>query len=404
MSDNHYLNNFFRHVCQTSHQPIGLIVERAEGSTIHTTDGRQWLDFMSGICVCNIGHAHPEVVSAVQNQAERYLHTMVYGEYVLDVQVELAEKLAQILPDPLSIVYFTNSGTEANEGALKTAKKFSGRQKLIAFENSFHGDTHGSLSVTGRDVYQRPFLPLLPNVEFLCFNEVSTLDKIDAATAAVIVEPIQGEGGVRIPDDNFLPALRQRCNEVGALLIFDEVQTGFGRTGVMFACEHWNVTPDIVTLAKGMGGGMPIGAFVGRPDVMGSLSVDPPLSHVTTFGGHPVSCAAALANLNVLKRDNLPQRAYELGQRIKQHLTNLQEHHPRITDIRGHGLMLGLELETAEITRNFVEAAFERDLILGWTLHSNRVVRLAPPLVLTDEELKRGLDTIEVALESTTGA
>ncbi len=390
--------SFLRHVCQTSPAPMGLRVERARGATVTTTDGREFIDFLAGIAVNAVGHAHPAVVAAVQEQAERYLHAMVYGEYVLEPQVRLAELLASVTPAPLSVVYFTNSGTEANEGALKTAKKFTGRRKLVAFRNSYHGDTHGSLSVTGRDVYRDPFLPLLPEVEFLPFGETAALERIDGETAAVITEPIQGEGGVRVPPQDWLPALRRRCTETGALLIFDEVQTGMGRTGRMFAGEHWGVAPDLLVLAKALGGGMPLGAFVGSPEVMSTLSRDPALAHVTTFGGHPVCCAAGLAALRVTLEEDLPARAAATGERIRAELRRMGERHGGVRDVRGLGMLIGLELESPERTRAFAEAAFAAGVIVGWTLHSETVIRMAPPLNLGEGELERGLAGLEHAL------
>jgi acetylornithine/N-succinyldiaminopimelate aminotransferase len=315
---------------------------------------------------------------------------MVYGEYVLQPQVELAELLARATPPPLSCVYFTNSGTEANEGALKLAKKWTGRRKLVAFHNSYHGDTHGSLSVTGRDVYRNPFLPLLPEIEFLPFGEVAALARIDTSVAAVITEPIQGEGG-----------LRRRCTETGALLIFDEVQTGMGRTGRMFAGEHWGVVPDVLVLAKALGGGMPLGAFIGAPEVMACLSRDPPLAHVTTFGGHPVCCAAGLASLHVILDEDLPARAERTGAHLREALRAMGERHGGVVEVRGKGMLIGMELETAGRTRNFAERTFADGVILGWTLHSDRVIRLAPPLNISDEELDRALEVLDRALEST---
>ena len=302
-------DDFFRFVCQTSPEPMGIEVARAHGCVIIDKTGKEYLDFLSGIGVASLGHAHPVVVQAVKSQAERYLHTMVYGEYIQEPQVHLARRLAEVTPDPLSVTYFTNSGTEAIEGALKTARKYTGRSHFVSFLGSFHGDTFGSLSVGGNPLYRAPFEPLLPTVTFLPFNEGEALRQIDETIAAVVIEPIQGEGGVRIPDPEFLPALRQRCSEVGALLIFDEVITGFGRTGKLFACEHWQVTPDILVLAKALGGGMPLGAFVSTPEIMATLSTSPPLAHVTTFGGHPVCCAAGLASLNFMLETRLPQRA-----------------------------------------------------------------------------------------------
>ncbi|MCS7254112.1 MAG: aspartate aminotransferase family protein [Armatimonadota bacterium] len=389
---------FLRHVCQTSSEPLGLVVERASGSFVYTVDGEAYLDFMSGIAVNNIGHTHPKVVSAIVEQAQKYLHVMVYGEYVLEPQVTLAKRLSELLPEPLDVVYFTNSGTEANEGALKVAKKFTRRSKLIAFDGSFHGDTHGSLSVTGRSVYREPFEPLLTNVTFLPFNDVDALGEIDEQTAAVIVEPIQGEGGIRIPSERFMRELRSRCDQVGALLIFDEVQTGFGRTGRMFALEHWGIVPDIITLAKALGGGMPIGAFVGRADVMGTLSQEPPLSHVTTFGGHPVCCAAALASLDVIIGERLWERANTVGEYIIGRLRKLKWGSNLILDVRGLGLLIGIEFAHEGAARRFVSQSLKRRLILGWTLHSERVVRVAPPLNVSDDEVEMAMDIMEKAL------
>jgi len=377
---------------------MGLEIDHAHGLTLTTKDGRNYLDFISGIGVANIGHTHPAIVKAIKEQAEKYLHVMVYGEYVQEAQVDLAEKLVTVLPGPLSQVYFTNSGTEANEGALKLAKKFTGRKRFISFEQSYHGDTQGACSVTGRDIYRKPFEPLLPGITFLPFNETQRFCEIDQSVAAVITEPIQGEGGILIPDQDFLPALRARCTEVGALLIFDEVQTGFGRTGKLFALEHWKVVPDIMTLAKAIGGGMPLGAFVSSPKIMATLSRDPPLSHVTTFGGHPVSCAAGLASLKVILENDLPRRAEQLGEKIKDSLRDLARRYSCIRDVRGKGLMIGLELSDAETTARFVSKALDAGLILGWTLHTNTVVRISPPLTLTEKELEKGLDIIDKAL------
>jgi acetylornithine/succinyldiaminopimelate/putrescine aminotransferase len=377
---------------------LGLEVVRARSATVYTYDGREYIDLLAGIGVNHVGHAHPAVVAAIQDQAERYLHAMVYGEYVLEPQVRLAELLAQIAPPPLSVAYFTNSGTEANEGALKVAKKYTGRRRLVAFERSYHGDTHGSLSVTGREVYRAPFYPLLPEVEFLPFGDVEALTRIHETVAGVITEPIQGEGGVRVPPDDWLPALRERCWQTGALLIFDEVQTGLGRTGRLFAGEHWGVAPDLLVLAKALGGGMPLGAFLGSPKVMSCLSSDPPLAHVTTFGGHPVCCAAGLASLQVILAEELPTRAARVGEEIRMALRKLGDRLGGVREVRGLGMMIGLELDSAERTRRFAERAFAEGVILGWTLHSDTTVRLVPPLNISPEELGRGLHGIEKAL------
>jgi acetylornithine/N-succinyldiaminopimelate aminotransferase len=381
----------FRHfVCQTSPEPMGIEVERAHGCVIVDKNGKEYLDFLSGIGVASIGHTHPAVVHAVKEQAERYLHAMVYGEYVQEPQVRLARRLAEVAPPPLSVTYFTNSGTEAIEGALKTARKYTGRVGLISFFGSFHGDTFGSLSVGGNPLYREPFEPLLPGVTFLPFNAKAALERINDSVAAVIIEPIQGEGGVRIPDEDFLPALRRRCNEVGASLIFDEVITGFGRTGRMFASEHWNVTPDVLVLAKALGGGMPLGAFIGTPEIMATLSQDPPLAHVTTFGGHPVCCAAGLASLNFMLETNLPQRAREKGEELIHKLRSLVGH-GEFTTVRGRGLLIGMDFTSPEATRHFVQRCFAAGLILGWTLHRDTVVRLAPPLIISSAEIDRAI-------------
>lgn len=376
---------FLRHVCQTSAEPLGIVVARARGTKVWDATGREYLDLLAGMGVANVGHAHPAVVSAIEAQIRRYLHVAVYGEMVQAPQVQLAQRLASLTPGDLDVVYFTNSGTEAVEGALKTARKFTGRSRFVAFDGAFHGDTFGALSVGGNPLYRRPFEPLLPGVEFLPFDDAAALQRIDDSVAGVIIEPVQGEGGVRIPGDGFLPALRRRCREVGALLIADEVITGFGRTGKLFACDHWGIVPDIMVLAKALGGGMPLGAFVGRAEVMQTLSHDPPLAHVTTFGGHPVCCAAGLASLDLIVKERLPERAAQIG---AEWLAQLQAMTGgALRSARGKGLLMALEFDTPEATRRFVTGCFEQGLILNWTLHRDTVVRLAPPLVITSQEI-----------------
>ena len=389
---------FHRHVCQTSPAPLGIVVARAAGSTVWDTGGRAYLDLLAGMGVANVGHTHPEVVAAVRAQLERHLHVMVYGELVQEAQVRLAERLAALLPPPLGVVYFTSSGAEAIEGALKTARKHTGRRRLVAFAGGFHGDTFGALSVGGNALYRAPFEPLLPDVDLLPFDDTRALGAIDERTAAVVVEPVQAEGGVRIPSADFLPALRARCDATGALLVLDEVVTGFGRTGRLFAHEHAGVVPDLLVLAKALGGGLPLGAFVGAPAVMATLSRDPPLAHVTTFGGHPVSCAAGLAALGVLLRDDLPGRAATLGAWLRARLGGLVGRGGLVA-VRGVGLLLGLEFGAAADCARFAGRALEQGLILGWTLHHDRVIRLAPPLVLTDAEADEAVRRIEAALD-----
>jgi len=390
-------DRFRRHVAQTSAEPLGLEIATAEGCTVIDVHGRRYLDFLSGIGVANVGHAHPQVVAAVREQAGRYLHAMVYGEYVQAPQVELAARLAAVLPPSLSMVYFTNSGTEAIEGAIKTARKHTRRKKLVAFEGAFHGDTTGSLSLGGNPVYRDPFEPLLPHVARLPFGEPGVLGAIDAETAAVFIEPVQGEGGVRIPSPGYLTALRRRSTEVGSLLVFDEVLTGFGRTGRRFAFEHFGVVPDVLVLAKALGGGMPLGAFVSSPEILATLAAEPPLGHVTTFGGHPVCCAAGLAALDVLERERLWERAESLGETLRGALRALRWR-GHLVEVRGIGLLVGLELDDADLTRRLARACFARGLVLNWTLHRDRVIRLAPPLVIREDEIGLGLDRLGEAI------
>lgn len=391
-------SSFYRHVAQTSDAPMGLEIERAEGPFIYTTEGKRYVDFISGIAVSSLGHRHPSVVKAVKQQVDRHLHVMVYGEFIQKPQSAYAELLAAQLPDSLDRIYFVNSGTEANEGALKLAKKHTGRHKLVGFHHGYHGDTHGALSVTGRDVYRDPYQPLLPDVHFLAFNSHSNLDTIDDDTAAVIMEPIQGEGGIIPAEKGWLKAVRRRCDEVGALLIFDEVQTGFYRTGSLFAFQYYEVVPDILCLAKAMGGGMPVGAFVSSSEIFTSFMHDPPLNHVTTFGGHPVSCAAAHATLTELLGSDFKSRAKIIEQTTRKILSA-----EAITEIRGRGAMLGMELKDRKLTQQVVEHCLDQGIILGWTLHSDTLVRLAPPLIIEKEQLRQGLFQIRDSVEKFSG-
>jgi acetylornithine/succinyldiaminopimelate/putrescine aminotransferase len=379
----------------TSDAPIGLRVDRAQGPFLYLEDGSRVTDLISGIAVSSVGHRHPEVIAAIQEQIDRHLHVMVYGEFVQKHQAGYAAELTEALPAGLDSVYFTMTGTEANEGALKLAKKATGRTRMIGFRNSYHGDTHGSLSVTGRDVYRDPFLPLLPDVDFLPFNDIQALSAIDSTVACVITEPIQGEGGIIVPSDEWHHALRAQCSKVGALLIFDEIQAGFGRTGSLFAFEQFGVQPDIITLAKAMAGGMPLGAFVASRELMATFRNDPPLSHVTTFGGHPVSCAAARATLRVLLNEHLPERAKWIETVVRERLQ-----HAAIVEIRGRGAMLGMLLDDADRTARVVNYCLNHGVLLGWTLHSNSLVRIAPPLNISETVLEDALGVIVSALEA----
>jgi len=387
-------DSFYEHVAQTSDAPMGLEIERAEGPFIYTTDGNKYVDFISGIAVSSLGHRHPKVVEAVKRQVDRHLHVMVYGEFIQEPQSQYVELLTSQLPNSLDRVYFVNSGTEANEGALKLAKKHTGRHKFVGFNHGYHGDTHGSLSVTGRDVYRDPYLPLLPDVYFLDFNSYDGLQTIDEETAAVIMEPIQGEGGIIPAQKEWLQAVRKRCDDVGALLIFDEIQTGFYRTGSLFAFQGYGVEPDIMCLAKAMGGGMPMGAFISSSEIFESFKHDPPLNHVTTFGGHPVSCAAAYATLSELLSGDYGDKAIKIEHIVRKELTA-----DGIKEVRGIGAMLGMELENRELTQKVVEECMDKGIILGWTLHSDTLVRLAPPLIIEENHLRETLQDINKSVQ-----
>ncbi len=376
---------------------MAIEVARARGCEIWDSSGKRYLDFIAGIGVANVGHRNPMVLKAIRRQAQSYLHVMVYGEYVQEPQVRLAQALATRLGESLSVVYFTNSGAEAVEGALKAARKFTRRNAFVAFDLSFHGDTFGALSVCGNPTFTDPFRPLLPDVRILPYNEIGALDRIDESVAAVIVEPVQAEAGVRIGATGFLRALRERTQEAGALLIFDEIITGFGRTGSLFAYQGLGIVPDIVVLAKALAGGLPLGAFAGRPEIMRVLSENPPLGHVTTFGGHPLSCAAGLAALEYLEKRDLPKRAALLGARLLRGLESLAAH-PQVIDTRGIGLLAALEFASPSACSRFVEKCLARGLIVNWTLHRDTVVRMAPPLVISARALDRALDTMEAAL------
>lgn len=386
--------SFYNHIAQTSDEPMGLEIDRAEGPFIYTTNGNKFVDLISGISVSSLGHRHPNVIKAIQAQLDRHLHVMVYGEFIQSPQSKFAQLLCDQLPDTLDRVYFVNSGTESVEGALKLAKKFTGRNKFVAFHNSYHGDTHGSLSVTGRNVYRDPYQPLLPNVHFLDFNSDDKLERIDDTTSAVILEPIQGEGGIIPAQKEWLKKVRKRCDETGSLLIFDEIQTGFFRTGSLFAFQYYGVVPDILCLAKAMAGGMPMGAFVSSSKIFEVFKKDPPLNHVTTFGGHPVSCAAAYANLQTLLSDDFPQKASTIEQTARKILKGAG-----IAEVRGRGAMLGLQLESTDLTQKVVEDCFDKGLILGWTLHSSTLIRIAPPLIIDKELLEESFQIILKAVQ-----
>jgi acetylornithine/N-succinyldiaminopimelate aminotransferase len=390
--------DFRLHVAQTSTAPLGLTITHARGAWLTTVSGRRYLDLLSGMGVANLGHGNRAVLRACAAQLRRYLHVMVYGEYILPAQVALATRLTTLAGPPFESCYFTNSGAEAIEGALKTARKHTGRSGLVGFALGFHGDTFGALSVGGNPVYREPFLPLLPGATILPWQDADALRAIDRRTAAVVIEPVQAEGGVRAADPAFLRLLRQRCDQVGTVLIFDEVVTGLGRTGTLFAFQQCGIRPDLLVLAKALGGGLPLGAFLGSRRILATLTRNPALAHVTTFGGHPLSCTAALAALNETVNRDLPARAAAHGAEFLRGLEALAERHRTIRAVRGAGMLLALELASPRATRRFANACLARGLIVNWTLHRDTVIRLAPPLTLGRAEIALALATMDAAL------
>lgn len=385
---------FLSHNAQTTDFPLLLEFERAEGVYMYDAQGKAYMDLISGIGVSSIGHRHPRVVEAIKNQVDKYMHLMVYGEYVQTPQVRFAEKLISVLPERLESVYFVNSGAEAVEGALKLAKRYTGRSEIIACYNSYHGSTHGALSVMGSAEFKRGYGPLLPDVNFIEFDRLPDLQKITDKTACVIVETLQGEAGVRVPEIQYMQALRHQCDKTGTLLILDEIQAGMGRTGKLFAFEHYGIEPDILLLAKALGGGMPIGAFISSREIMGAFKDNPILGHITTFGGHPVSCAAGLAALEVLLDEDLAAQVAEKEQLFKALLV-----HPAIKQVRGKGLMLAAEFESFELVKKIIDRCIQNGIITDWFLHCSNSMRIAPPLIITHDEVKDACAVINEAIE-----
>ncbi len=375
---------FLSHLAQTSEFPMLLEIERGAGIYLYDPQGKPYLDLIAGIGVSALGHCHPAVVTAIRRQSERYLHTMVYGEYLLSPQVNLAKALTELLPDSLDSVYLVNSGTEATEGAMKLAKRYTGRAEIISCYKAYHGSTQGAASLMSDDYFTRPYRPLLPGISHIDFNCDFCLHKITDKIAAVIVETVQAEWGIRKPINNYLTKLRNRCTETGTLLIFDEIQAGYGRTGSFFAFEQYGVVPDILLLAKGMGGGMPIGAFVANQEVMKVFSNNPLLGHITTFGGHPVSCAAALATLKFIKSSGI------IGSVKKKEKLFLEKLvHPEIRQVRSAGLWLAVELDSFEKVQEVIKVCLEKGLITDWFLFNDRSIRIAPPLIITEAEIEK---------------
>lgn len=390
----HLRNLFLQHVAQTSDAPLMLEVERAEGVYLYDPNGKKYLDLISGIGVSGVGHCHPKVIAAIREQTEKYLHTLVYGEYVLSPQVKLAKLLTDNLPDSLNSVYFVNSGSEATEGAMKLAKRYTGRSEIIACRNAYHGSTQGAASLMSPTTFTQAFYPLLPDIRHVEFNCELCFDKITTKTACVIVETVQGEWGVRPPIEGYLKKLRQRCDEVGALLILDEIQAGYGRTGTLWAFEQHDVVPDILLLAKGMGGGMPIGAFVANRAVMNTLTFDPVLGHITTFGGHPVSCAAGVATLEILLSEGHIAEVKKKEQLFHELLV-----HPKIQEVRSAGLLIAAEVGDFDFMKKVQMEALENGVITDWFLFNERSLRIAPPLIITEEEIRFACGVLVEAVE-----
>jgi acetylornithine/succinyldiaminopimelate/putrescine aminotransferase len=399
--DMHLTNRqlFLQHVALPAVDPEPLEVVKANGIYLYTDTGDRYIDLVSGVSVSNVGHLHPKVIKAVKAQLDDYMHLMVYGKYIQSPQVKLAALMAENLPAGLNSVFFVNSGSEAIEGALKLAKRLTGRTEIISFKNAYHGSTHGALSVLGNEEMKYAFRPLLPGIRFLKFNCFDDLKQITEKTACVIIEPIQAEAGIIIPQKEYLKAVKKRCTETGTILIFDEVQMGFGRTGKLFAFENFDVIPDILCLAKGMGGGMPIGAFVSSKENMSKLTFNPALGHITTFGGHPVSAAAALASLQVIIDEQLPDKAALKGQIIKEAL-NI---HPAITEIRQTGLMLGVELKAGYSASDMVNILKKNKLIVDQFLFNEQSFRIAPPLTISEKEINEVVKLVLLSLDELYG-
>lgn len=379
------LNDFFTYQAQTSPHPLAIEISHAKGSYIFDSEGNRYLDFVAGVSACSLGHQHPRVNDAIKKQLDKYSHVMVYGEYAQHPATEFCKLLAQHMPYPLTKTYLVNSGTEATEGALKLARRVTGRSQLISCFNAYHGNTMGSMSVMGFEERKQIFRPLIPDVDFITFNNEADIEKITTKTAGIILESIQGGAGFIQPENDFLKKIRQRCDEVGAIMILDEIQPGFGRTGKLFGFENYDVIPDVVVMGKGMGGGMPVGAFTASEKMMDLLSHDPKLGHITTFGGHPVIAAACLATLQEVTETNLMAETLEKEQLVRKLLQ-----HPLIKEIRGRGLMLAAMTDSPEITNEVILRCHKRGLILFWLLFEGCAIRITPPLTVSNEEIEEG--------------
>jgi acetylornithine/N-succinyldiaminopimelate aminotransferase len=380
---------FFQHLAQTSAAPLALEIVKAEGTMLRDAGGKEYIDLIGGISVCNVGHRHPKVVEAIKNQADQYLHLLVYGEIIQSPQVKYAGLLTHQLPSSLNSVYFTNSGAEATEGAMKLAKRVTGRTQIIAFKQSYHGSTQGALSIMGNENWRNAFRPLLPDILLLDYNLIETLDQITERTACVIAEIVQAEIGVNTPDQEWVKALRKKCDQTGALLILDEIQTGFGRTGTWWGFQPYDISPDILLLGKALGGGMPLGAFIADRKLMWNLTNNPVLGHITTFGGHPVCCAGGMAAMKVLLEENwIPEVP------VKEQLFRKLLIHPGIKAVRSRGLLMAIEFESFESNKKIIDACIQKGLLTDWFLFAPQCMRIAPPLMISEKHIKQACEII----------
>jgi acetylornithine/succinyldiaminopimelate/putrescine aminotransferase len=384
---------FLRHIAQTSLSPLGLEIIKAEGALLYDRKGKEYIDLIGGISVANVGHRHPKVIQAIKDQLEAYLHVMVYGEFIETPQVQYAKLLTDHLPSSLNSVYFTNSGAEATEGALKLAKRFTGRTKIIAFNNSYHGSTHGALSIMGSEYWRNAFRPLLPGIAHFDYDSQDSINAISEETACVVMESVQGEAGIITPSKNWVQALRKKCTEAGALLILDEIQTGFGRTGKLWGFEHFNIVPDILLLGKALGGGMPLGTFIADQELMSVLTDNPVLGHITTFGGHPVCCAAGLAALRALLDQQMVNKVKEKEDLFKSFLV-----HKKIKSVRSFGLWVAVEFDSFETNKRIIDQCIANGVLTDWFLFASNCLRISPPLIISEEQIKKACDVLLKAI------
>ncbi|UPK70102.1 aspartate aminotransferase family protein [Chitinophaga filiformis] len=389
---------FLRHVAQLSDAPLALEIVKASGMYMWDAEGKKIMDLIAGISVCNVGHSHPAVVNAIKEQAEQYMHLLVYGELIQSPQVAFATLLTQHLPASLNSVYFTNSGAEAVEGAMKLAKRYTGRTEIIAFEKSYHGSTQGAMSIMGDETWRNAYRPLLPDIQHLTYNTWEAVNQITERTACIILESVQAEAGVRVPQKEWLQAIREKCTATGTLMVLDEIQCGLGRNGTLWAFEQAGIVPDILLLGKALGGGMPMGAFIADKEIMWSLTNRPVLGHMTTFGGHPVICAAGMAGFRVLLEDNLVDAVKAKGQLFHQYLQ-----HPAIKEVRSLGLMMAVEFESFAMNKKVIDMCIERGLLTDWFLFAPECLRIAPPLIISEEEIRQACKIIIDVVNDVTG-